>query len=218
MSEWRTIQPLFKPYASTVVGFLIFVIVNRGIVLGKRILWFILARCSHLTTLGDRSNHIPAFHVPQVYYFLVAATAFGWPLLASSRLGGLGLANRVRKRMALDFWWVILAHSTLHLLTCLQVQATYCNSRPYGVVYNLSLHVSPFQPGHDEATNAWHHSIHHPFLLSDNRHYTFYIWKRVFMLHWTVPYLLAPVYLACGWAWFLRIGASTRTARVVQRT
>lgn len=49
-------------------------------------------------------------------------------------------------------------------------------------------------------------SIHHPFLLSDNRHYTFYIWRRVFRLHFLVPYLLAPVYLACAWAWFLRLG------------
>jgi alpha-1,2-glucosyltransferase len=48
--------------------------------------------------------------------------------------------------------------------------------------------------------------IHHPFLLSDNRHYTFYVWRRVYMLHPLVPYLLVPGYLACAWAWFLRAG------------
>ena len=48
--------------------------------------------------------------------------------------------------------------------------------------------------------------IHHPFLLSDNRHYTFYIWRRIFRFHPIVPYLFAPGYLACAWAWFLRIG------------
>jgi alpha-1,2-glucosyltransferase len=48
--------------------------------------------------------------------------------------------------------------------------------------------------------------IQHPFLLADNRHYTFYIWRRVYLAHWTVPYLLAPLYLACAWAWFIRIG------------
>jgi len=26
------------------------------------------------------------------------------------------------------------------------------------------------------------------------------------MLHPVVPYLLVPVYLACAWAWFLRVG------------
>ena len=50
--------------------------------------------------------------------------------------------------------------------------------------------------------------IHHPFLLSDNRHYTFYVWRRIYMLHPLVPYLLTPAYLACAWAWFLRTGES----------
>lgn len=49
-------------------------------------------------------------------------------------------------------------------------------------------------------------SVHHPFLLSDNRHYTFYVWRRIFLLHPIVPYLLIPGYIACGWAWFLTIG------------
>ena len=49
-------------------------------------------------------------------------------------------------------------------------------------------------------------SIHHPFLLADNRHYTFYVWRRVFMLHPIVPYLLIPGYIACTWAWYIRIG------------
>ena len=52
------------------------------------------------------------------------------------------------------------------------------------------------------------HRIHHPFLLSDNRHYTFYVWRRIYRFHPLVPYLLVPVYLACAWAWYLRAGAS----------
>lgn len=48
--------------------------------------------------------------------------------------------------------------------------------------------------------------IHHPFLLSDNRHYTFYVWRRIFCLHPVMPYLFIPGYVACGWAWFLRVG------------
>ncbi|KAI8055238.1 alpha-2-glucosyltransferase Alg10 [Syncephalis plumigaleata] len=34
----------------------------------------------------------------------------------------------------------------------------------------------------------------HPFILSDNRHFTFYLWKRVYSAHFSVRYLLAPVY------------------------
>ena len=36
----------------------------------------------------------------------------------------------------------------------------------------------------------------HPFLLADNRHYTFYIWRRLFNVHPLSRYLLAPFYLA----------------------
>jgi len=48
-------------------------------------------------------------------------------------------------------------------------------------------------------------TIHHPFLVSDNRHYTFYVWRRIFCLHPIVPYLFIPGYIACAWAWFLRV-------------
>ncbi|GAN02031.1 Dol-P-Glc:Glc(2)Man(9)GlcNAc(2)-PP-Dol alpha-1,2-glucosyltransferase isoform X2 [Mucor ambiguus] len=34
----------------------------------------------------------------------------------------------------------------------------------------------------------------HPFILSDNRHYTFYVWHKIYRRHWTVRYLLTPVY------------------------
>ena len=49
-------------------------------------------------------------------------------------------------------------------------------------------------------------SIQHPFLLSDNRHYTFYIWRRIFLLHSAIPYMFIPAYIACAWVWFLRVG------------
>lgn len=48
-------------------------------------------------------------------------------------------------------------------------------------------------------------SIHHPFLLSDNRHYTFYVWRRIFRSHPLVAYALSPGYLACFYAWFVRL-------------
>ncbi|KAL2957682.1 hypothetical protein AAZX31_18G163800 [Glycine max] len=41
-------------------------------------------------------------------------------------------------------------------------------------------------------------SVAHPYLLADNRHYPFYLWKKVIMAHWSIKYLLAPVYI-CSW-------------------
>ncbi|CAG8536287.1 5560_t:CDS:2 [Paraglomus occultum] len=34
----------------------------------------------------------------------------------------------------------------------------------------------------------------HPFLLSDNRHYSFYVWKKIYKRHPSVKYLLIPAY------------------------
>ncbi|CAO3626088.1 unnamed protein product [Mucor hiemalis] len=43
------------------------------------------------------------------------------------------------------------------------------------------------------------YTFEHPFLLSDNRHYTFYIWKNIYRRHWIVRYALAPAYIASGY-------------------
>ncbi|KAI9216013.1 DIE2/ALG10 family-domain-containing protein [Blastocladiella britannica] len=46
----------------------------------------------------------------------------------------------------------------------------------------------------------------HPFILADNRHLTFYIWKNVFRAQPLARYLLVPVYFAAGWFLYRRIG------------
>lgn len=35
----------------------------------------------------------------------------------------------------------------------------------------------------------------HPYLLADNRHYTFYIWRKIIARHWTIKFLLIPAYI-----------------------
>ncbi|ORZ02452.1 alpha-2-glucosyltransferase Alg10 [Syncephalastrum racemosum] len=45
---------------------------------------------------------------------------------------------------------------------------------------------------------AWNHTYEHPFLLSDNRHYTFYIWRKIYKLHASARYLLIPAYYVSG--------------------
>ncbi|KAJ4788262.1 hypothetical protein LUZ62_017106 [Rhynchospora pubera] len=42
-------------------------------------------------------------------------------------------------------------------------------------------------------------SIAHPYLLADNRHYTFYIWRRLIQAHWSMKYALIPLYV---YSWF----------------
>lgn len=50
-----------------------------------------------------------------------------------------------------------------------------------------------------------HPSVHHPFLLSDNRHITFYIWNRFFRAHPYLPYAYVPLYVAAGWIWVAQV-------------
>jgi len=120
---------------------------------------------------GDKANHIPSLHVPQVYYFLACATIFGWPALISGDGGVYGLLSGVRARM---------------FGSKRRILVTAVISGVMAVTVNLF-------------------TIHHPFLLSDNRHYTFYVWRRIFCFHFVVPYLFIPGYIACAWAWFLRV-------------
>jgi len=42
---------------------------------------------------------------------------------------------------------------------------------------------------------VYYNTMTHPYLLADNRHFTFYLWRKVFMRHWINKYLLIPVYL-----------------------
>ncbi|XP_047329385.1 dol-P-Glc:Glc(2)Man(9)GlcNAc(2)-PP-Dol alpha-1,2-glucosyltransferase [Impatiens glandulifera] len=42
-------------------------------------------------------------------------------------------------------------------------------------------------------------SIAHPYLLADNRHYPFYIWRKIINAHWAMKYLLVPLYV---YSWF----------------
>jgi len=147
------ILPSVVPYALVLAIFGGFIVWNGGIV------------------LGDKSNHVPSFHVPQVYYFVAFTTAFGWPVLVSGKGGVRGLLKDVAGRMFGSFSRSVVTGAVCAIM---------------GVTVYL-------------------YTIHHPFLLSDNRHYTFYVWRRIFMLHPVVPYLLVPIYLACAWAWYLRV-------------
>ncbi|GFZ51637.1 hypothetical protein JCM24511_09404 [Saitozyma sp. JCM 24511] len=49
-------------------------------------------------------------------------------------------------------------------------------------------------------------TIIHPFLLADNRHYAFYLFRRVIRPYPIAKYLLCPGYLLAAWLWLWRLG------------
>ncbi|TYJ19086.1 hypothetical protein E1A91_A09G167600v1 [Gossypium mustelinum] len=52
-------------------------------------------------------------------------------------------------------------------------------------------------------------SIAHPYLLADNRHYTFYLWKKIIKFHWSMKYLLVPFFVY-SWLSIFRLLGKTR--------
>ncbi|XP_061663924.1 dol-P-Glc:Glc(2)Man(9)GlcNAc(2)-PP-Dol alpha-1,2-glucosyltransferase [Syngnathoides biaculeatus] len=46
---------------------------------------------------------------------------------------------------------------------------------------------------------VWKFTAVHKYLLADNRHYTFYLWKRFFQKHEVLRFLLIPAYIFAGW-------------------
>jgi len=51
----------------------------------------------------------------------------------------------------------------------------------------------------------------HAFLLADNRHYTFYIWSRLFKRYDFVRYVLTPVYVIAGYLFFRNLNQTGKT-------
>ena len=46
----------------------------------------------------------------------------------------------------------------------------------------------------------------HKFMLADNRHYTFYIWRKFFLKHDLAKFLPTPLYLYLGWRCWDELG------------
>ena len=61
----------------------------------------------------------------------------------------------------------------------------WCITLPAVVVINLIVHFN---------------TMVHPYVLADNRHYTFYIWKRVFEQRPLLRYFLFPIYMFGAYA------------------
>ncbi|CAD5330590.1 unnamed protein product [Arabidopsis thaliana] len=53
-------------------------------------------------------------------------------------------------------------------------------------------------------------SLAHPYLLADNRHYPFYLWRKIINAHWLMKYMLVPVYV---YSWFSILTLLAKTRR-----
>uniref|UniRef100_UPI00358F0722 dol-P-Glc:Glc(2)Man(9)GlcNAc(2)-PP-Dol alpha-1,2-glucosyltransferase-like n=1 Tax=Myxine glutinosa TaxID=7769 RepID=UPI00358F0722 len=126
------------PYATVGLSFVIFIILNGGIV------------------VGDRQSHVACLHLPQFIYFLVFTLVFSFPIhLSPERVWRC--ANTARSHP---------------LLTLILIMASFCSLLFF--------------------------SYAHPYLLADNRHYTFYAWRRLLGRRGPAILVLVPGSLAAG--------------------
>ncbi|XP_029968798.1 dol-P-Glc:Glc(2)Man(9)GlcNAc(2)-PP-Dol alpha-1,2-glucosyltransferase [Salarias fasciatus] len=127
------------PYALVGGGFLAFVLLNDGIV------------------VGDRTSHEACLNFPQLFYFFSFSLFFSLPVS-------------------------LCYHRVLRFLQALKKQ-------PLLFLFLAAVSV----------LLVWKFTYVHKYLLADNRHFPFYVWKRVFQRHELVRFLLVPAYIFAGW-------------------
>lgn len=123
--------------------------------------------------LGDKSNHVATINLPQMLYIWPYFAFFSWPLLLPQLL-----------TVPVALLW------------------GSSGSKAYQSLFDLKLHFRRALiagAGAFLAATAVHfNTVIHPFMLADNRHYTFYIFKRLLRPRW-VRYAVTPIYIACVW-------------------
>ena len=125
---------LLVPYIIVIVGFIVFVIINQGIV------------------VGDRNAHKPVLHFAQFFYFLLFVTAFSLPhMVQRLRYSHLTVFNYIFKPVHIMLFFV------------------------------------------SAVVSVYFFRYEHPYLLADNRHYTFYIWRKILYRTEYTMYFLLPV-------------------------
>ncbi|KAI9506347.1 DIE2/ALG10 family-domain-containing protein [Coemansia spiralis] len=127
----------------------------------------------------------------------VAFIGFGAALRRVQQRKGIGLQNEALKNTShhqavlhLPQLLYFYAYSTgmLAPIVLLLASPLHCN-----LVFNLFLCCVM-------AIGVNKYTIEHPFLLSDNRHYPFYIWKNVFRQHQLAKYVVIPTYIYAAFA------------------
>lgn len=121
--------------------------------------------------VGDRRAHIPCFHPMQLCYFVVFVLMFSFPWLS----------------FQIFYQQYKISNSVVNYLKITKVFVHKIQSVPKVLLITLLVVTSGL---------VYFNTIAHPYLLADNRHYTFYIWRLFFSPGKPVflRYLPVPLY------------------------
>lgn len=124
--------------------------------------------------VGDKDAHVSSFHPPQVLYFLLFVLGASFP------------------RFARPSQWRAQAMTLKH-----DAQAIFGPRFKYGPAAAAlgALFVVPLT-----VTVVSRFTRAHPYTLADNRHYTFYVWRRIIDGAWWTRYALIPLELYAAWS------------------
>lgn len=124
-------------------------------------------------TVGDRDAHQATLNLPHPLYFILFCAIFSAPILL------------LQSGLSIDSLKFIFSFVTKHLRLCLL--------RPFKHGALAVAFISAIFVAVDKYTTA------HPYLLADNRHYTFYIWQRTYQRYSWFKYSMIPIYYAFIW-------------------
>lgn len=121
---------------------------------------------------------------------------------------------------------IVLGDRSAHAITLHLPQLLYFAAFCTGLAAPEALRWSRLRAFLVAVTASWRHAVgwavvwalclvavhfftyEHPYLLADNRHYTFYLWQRLFQRDWRVKYALTPAYLYCLHFWWSSLDVS----------
>jgi len=149
--------------------------------------------------LGDKSNHIATIHLPQMLYIWPFFTFFSAPILYPF---GLDYLFRIRSTYLYLRGEGIGPEEPLRKgIRAFRRAVTYRKYQPSLDWIACSLAIT--------ICIVHYNTIIHPFTLADNRHYVFYAFRYTILRHPLIRYMLAPVYLFCGWLVFRGLAGVT---------
>ncbi|XP_077194338.1 dol-P-Glc:Glc(2)Man(9)GlcNAc(2)-PP-Dol alpha-1,2-glucosyltransferase [Paroedura picta] len=90
------------------------------------------------------------------------------------------------------FFSFTLFFSSPHLITPNKIVSFIRSVKRHLLQYSILAIISLFL--------VWKFTYAHKYLLADNRHYPFYIWRKLYQRHELVKYVLVPVYIFAGWS------------------
>ncbi|GAM20240.1 hypothetical protein SAMD00019534_034150 [Acytostelium subglobosum LB1] len=188
-SNVKTMQRTNISLLDDLQDFVMFTLWNVPLVI-RRLWGYVLVGLSFVAFLylnngivvGDRSNHESSFHFAQLLYFSLYTTLFNAPSILLSFLN----SHREAARDPLSFLRAIGNNPTMALRLIISSSVFFFKM--------IQLY-----------------TYTHIFILSDNRHYSFYLWNRVFVPYPNSKYFLIPFYIYSIWQMWTSLRAASKS-------